>query len=172
MRTASYFKSEILCLLLMARKADNKSLRTRVSVQTLVYELQKSEKSIRRYINVWLSRGVLERLIRGGNGKATLYAFNRERLEEWADHRSQRNDRRYSRETTYDYANTGQKQPTHRSQRNDRQSDVRSFRSNGTTLEVSKEHKSTTRPAGAPRPVAEIFEEALLKNLSGNEDGR
>ncbi len=143
MRNSSYFKADIICLLLMARKANNKTYRTCVSVQTLMYELQRSDSSVRRYIKKWRSRGVLEKLAHGGNGRASLYAIHEEKLKEWADLRSLSIDRRYTRQMTEDLSITVQKNPYHRSQRSDRQSDNRSLRSNGSSQSPPGEVRDT-----------------------------
>ena len=155
MRKSCFYRHEICCLLLMARRADNETYRTRVSVKSLMYELQRSDKTVRRYIEAWESRGVIKKLVQGGNGKASLYVFDIEKLLEWADLRSQRLDRRYSHASTSDRMITGQNPVDHRSQRSDRQSEFRSIRSNGFDKHDQGERSES------PKSIAEVLRAAL-----------
>jgi len=187
---------EALCLLFIARRADNSSLHVRVSVIKLTKVLRRSEKSVRRYIGTWKERGVLDVLVRGGNGQPTKYAINLKNLAEWADHRSLRHDRRCDTEITRDSQASGQNQPYQRShrddqrcdtkmtgdsqvsgqnkpyqrsQRDDRQSDNRSFRSNASPDDM---HGKSCSSGDAYRDFIKLGDalRGCEKQLGANEE--
>ena len=170
METAGYHKAECWCLLSIARRADNSSKHVCVSIKALASALRKSESSIQRYIRAWISRGVLSRLRRGGNGMPTKYCVNLDELSTWASHRSQRNDRRFQHKTTGDMSITGQKRSNQRSQRNDLQSDNRSFRSDESSGDDRQRRRSPDDPVSGPKNIADILRDVVLPVRGDNSN--
>lgn len=165
MRAASYFKIEIACLLLVARRADNKTYKVRVSSIRLAYELQRSPSSVGRYMAAWRTRGVLKTLVRGGNNRPTLYEIDLDAIKLWAEQHSLRSERRYQLEMIDDCSLTLQKPAHHQPQRNERQSDNRSFRSNELADHRRRRSDSLTSRKGEPQKIGDLLAETKLGRL-------